>query len=92
MLTIEQQTFSKLEKQANKHQSVNRRFNAKGRNTFPIAICTNLGIIDYEDLKKEMNTIQEKKSRRSSSQRRAIVRVYLTIEILKKKKDGNIKI
>ena len=76
-----------LRLQANRSTPKGKRLNAKGRAKFPITILDSLGIDSIEKLHAEMMLIEQKQSRRSSAQRRAIVRVFFNVELLNKYKD-----
>jgi hypothetical protein len=71
-----------LRSQAKKAVPKGHRLNAKGRKKFPIAILDSLGIDTIDKLHTEMMLIEQRKSRRSSAQRRAIVHVFFNVELL----------
>lgn len=75
-----------LRHQAIKANPNRKRLNAKGRAKFPITILDSLGIDTEEKLHAEMMLIEQKQSRRSSAHRRAIVRVFFSVEMMKKYK------
>lgn len=80
-----------LRSQAKKAVPKNHRLNAKGRDKYPIAVLDSLGIDTLEKIQAEMMLIEQKQSRRSSAQRRAIVRVFFNVELLKQMREKDNK-